>query len=138
MRLMAVLNEKDREVAVIVDSFLERDNGLTVLDVDFVDAVVLPEQPGRLVDVLPDGDVQHGAFADLLHHVRNGRVYRHHAAVYYADLVADVCQFGQDVTGNDDRLACLAESPQQVSHLDAGSRVQAAERFVQQQHLRIV
>ncbi len=65
-------------------------------------------------------------------------VVRHDPFVDDADLVADVGQLRQDVAGDDDRLAHLAQPPQQVAHLDTGSRIEAAERFVQQQHLRIV
>ena len=55
-----------------------------------------------------------------------------------ADLVADVGQLGQDVAGDQDRLAHVAQLLEQAAHLDAGPRVEAAGRLVEQQHLRLV
>ena len=54
------------------------------------------------------------------------------------DLVAEVGQLGQDVRGDQDRLAHPVQFLEQLADLDAGPRVQAAGRLVQQQHLRIV
>ena len=45
---------------------------------------------------------------------------------------------GQDVAGDQDRLAHLAQLLEQPAHLDAGPRVEAAGRLVEQQHLRLV
>ena len=55
-----------------------------------------------------------------------------------ADLVADVGQLGQDMAGNHDRLAHLAELLEQAADLDPRARVQAAGRLVEDQHLGVV
>ena len=55
-----------------------------------------------------------------------------------ADLVAHVGQLRQDVAADHDRLAHRAELFEQLANFDPRPRVQAAGRFVEQQHLRIV
>ena len=45
---------------------------------------------------------------------------------------------GQDVAADHDRLAQRAQLAQQFAQLDAGARVEARRRLVEQQHLRVV
>jgi len=85
-----------------------------------------------------DFDLQDHSFANLLHHVFDGRVDGHHAAVDDADLVTHVGQLGQDVAGNHDGFAMLAEAAEHGPHLDAGPRIKAGKGLIQQQHLRLV
>ena len=62
----------------------------------------------------------------------------HHAVIDDADFVAHIGQFRQDVAADHDRLSLLAKPPEHRPHFDAGPRIEAAEWFIQQQHLRLV
>src|ERR1041385_7128835 len=74
----------------------------------------------------------------LLDRRRDVAVEDEDAAFDDADLVADVGKFRKDVTGNEDRLAHVAQLLEEASHLYAGARVETAGRLVEQEDLRLV
>ena len=55
-----------------------------------------------------------------------------------SDPIADSRQVGQNVAGDQQRLAELRQFEQQSSHFNAGLRIEAIGRFVKYQHLWVV
>ena len=95
--------------------------------------VLLEQRLGLGVAAFADDDGEDVALA----HLPDGRLHvaveEQLAALDDADLVADVGQLRQDVAGDQDRLAHVAQLFEQAAHLDAGARVEAAGRLVEQQ-----
>ena len=54
------------------------------------------------------------------------------------DAVADPRQLRQDVAGDEQRLAAVGQVEQHLAHLDAGLRVEAVGRLVEDEHSRVV
>ena len=85
----------------------------------------------------PTHDRHARALADLLDGGLHVAVEEQLAALDDADLVADVGQLRQDVAGEHDRLAHVAQLLDQAAH-SMRARIEAAGRLVEQQHLRLV
>ena len=51
---------------------------------------------------------------------------------------AQLLQLGEDVGRDDDRLAQVAQLPQQLPELDAGPRIEAGRRLVEERRLGVV
>jgi hypothetical protein len=104
--------------------------------------VRLAGEPGasRLVVVVvaEDPNPEHRADAEPLLDVRDLALGEHLAAVDDRDRRAQLLELREDVRGDEDRLAQAAELPEQLPQLDAGPRVEAGRRLVQQQHQRVV
>jgi len=54
------------------------------------------------------------------------------------DARAQLLELGEDVAADEDRLAQRAQLAEQLTQLDAGARVEAGGRFVEEQHGRVV
>src|SRR5262249_4129882 len=137
----AVLQDQLGDETAVVDAVVERDAQTVLLRarLDLADVAVWFEQfagPGVLA-------VAHRHQINrVLAHLPDGRLHvaveLQLAALDDADLVADVGQLRQDVTGNEDRLAHVAQLFEEAAHLDAGARIEAAGRLVEQEHLWLV
>ena len=99
---------------------------------------MLLQQPGRGLSIARHADPQHDLPADHLHHLGHVPLTFISPRLDDADLVAHVGQLGQDVAGDHDRLAQLAQMLDDPADFDPHPRVQPAGRLVEQQHLRIV
>ena len=104
--------------------------------------VRLAREPGagRLVVVVvaQDPDPEHRADAEPLLDVRDLALGEHLAAVDDRDRGAQLLELGEDVRRDEDRLAEAAQLAQQLAELDAGPRVEAGRRLVEEQHQRVV
>src|SRR2546428_10158439 len=78
-------------------------------------------------------------------HLDHTAISKHHGGRTYRDLLSmmdDEDAVGQCLDGlhhvldHQDRHACLGHHPDELDHLRALGRVEAAERLVEQEHLR--
>ena len=60
------------------------------------------------------------------------------SAVDDRDARAQLLELGEDVAADEDRLAEAAQLAEQLAQLDAGPRVEAGGRLVEEQDLRVV
>src|SRR5262249_10110416 len=105
LQAVAVLDQHLREEATVLDALGQRhlEEVLLLVRLDGGDGRVLGDDlPYLVVLALADGDLEDGALAHLADSRLHVAVEKELAAFDDADLVADVGQFGEDVTGDQD------------------------------------
>ena len=80
----------------------------------------------------------HGLVLDLAAHALDLALGHHVALAEQDHLVADAIHFVQDVAGDDDVPSLLAPLLEERDGFGAGQRVEAVQRLVEDDHLRIV
>lgn len=127
------------EAAVVFDvGFQCGFDELVFCDGDFFNAVELFQQSCGGIGPLFDSNVQQDSLPCFAHDFGDVAIDDHMAFLDHTDSGTDVCQFREDVAADDDGFSHLPQSSEEISDLNAGSRVQSAGGFIQQQHLWIV
>ena len=98
-----------------------------------------PDKPGILVFAAGQQAYSQGsARRAFCEHFVNRAGLEEFAALDNHNAVADFCQFGEDVRADEDGFFSFAQEREQFAQFDAGARVQAGGRFVQDQDVRVV
>src|SRR5439155_26093440 len=121
----AALDQGLGNKAAVLNAGAEGDEQVVILRLvfDLIDAGGFFEQHlGLDISAIADGDVDASALADLLDSALHIAVEEQLASFDDADLVADVCQLRQDMTGEHDRLVEVAQLLDEAAHFDASAR----------------
>src|ERR1035437_1712399 len=97
------------------------------------------EQLRVLIMVAFDQTDRHGAARRaFFQHIFNRARLQNFSALDDNHAVADFRQLGEDVRADENRLLTLVQKHEQLAQFDAGSRVEAGGRFIQNQNIGII